>query len=64
MQPVFAHFAGNAANNEPDPTSVIIGVLIGVAIALTIAICFLSTLSKALTRCHRENRTMGPGMCG
>jgi hypothetical protein len=60
-------FAQFQPKNEPDIDPALVPVLIGVvcvflAIALAVGICFLLSMSKALSRCKPRNRTMEPGM--
>jgi hypothetical protein len=66
MSTLFAQFGKNANGNQDLDKAVAIGVLIGVCIFLLIVliiyIFFLLTLSKALSRCRPNKRTMEPGL--
>ena len=64
MSPLLAQLQNNNANNGPPPEfwAMFIGIMaVILVVSLIIAICFLLTLSKALTRCSPRNRTMEPG---
>jgi len=64
MNALFAQAGKNPTDAEVGAMlgAMMVGIIIGVIIALVIAIFYLLTLSKALSRCSRDNRTMEPGM--
>jgi hypothetical protein len=62
-----ALFAQAGRNQDAEVGAALGGMMIAIVlvvliVVLAIAICYLLTLSKALSRCSPENRTMEPGM--